>query len=283
MIPQHPLLLLVDSLQFKTPASVAQNRESQRQSRARRKELVEDLKERLGEYERRGMAASLEMQAVARAVSIENQHLRALLELHGVSRDRVAQYLASRTELESTGLNGASGAERSSQSPQREGIDDQELGPRSLHEQQTSGSLKLGIHEALPLPMLPQTTRPNMEPMDSAATPTNEMESRHKSSLANHQWASDCVIEPIDPYRNTHPPIRAPPPVSDCFSLPEHSAPDLGHREALQTSCDVAAAILVELHSQTDHERARVALGCKGTSNCSVNNVKIFQLMDKLG
>lgn len=50
----------------------------------------------------------------------------------------------------------------------------------------------------------------------------------------------------------------------------------------LETSCDMAAAILVQLHHQTDAGRARAALGCTGTSNCSVKNLRIFQLMDSL-
>jgi hypothetical protein len=49
---------------------------------------------------------------------------------------------------------------------------------------------------------------------------------------------------------------------------------------ALESSCDAAAAILVQLHKQTDPTSARVALGCEGPNNCSVRNTTLFQLMD---
>ncbi|KAF2757898.1 hypothetical protein EJ05DRAFT_371038 [Pseudovirgaria hyperparasitica] len=55
------------------------NRESQRQSRERRKEYVLDLERRLRDYERAGSQASSAMQEAARQVVQENHGLRALL------------------------------------------------------------------------------------------------------------------------------------------------------------------------------------------------------------
>ncbi|KAJ2975241.1 hypothetical protein NQ176_g5624 [Zarea fungicola] len=78
----------------KSPATVEQNRESQRRSRARRKNLIESLSQEVAEYKRQGVAASVEMQNAARAVSIENQRLRELLALRGVSQAEILQYLA---------------------------------------------------------------------------------------------------------------------------------------------------------------------------------------------
>ncbi|KAM4058781.1 hypothetical protein HRG_014746 [Hirsutella rhossiliensis] len=73
------------------------------------------------------------------------------------------------------------------------------------------------------------------------------------------------------------------PSVSECFCPRQPSGPAPDPAESLETSCDVAAAILVQLHDQTDSVGARVALGCTGTSSCSVKNTRIFQLMDRLG
>ncbi|KAI9897865.1 hypothetical protein N3K66_007721 [Trichothecium roseum] len=64
---------------FKTEASVMQDRENQRRSRARRKDYVQDLETRLREYERRGVGATVEMQQAARAVEAENSALRSIL------------------------------------------------------------------------------------------------------------------------------------------------------------------------------------------------------------
>ncbi|KLP10132.1 Uncharacterized protein Y057_2610 [Fusarium fujikuroi] len=63
----------------KTAATVAENREAQRRSRARRNELIADLQSRLKEYERTGVTASIEMQRVAQAVNVQNQRLKNLL------------------------------------------------------------------------------------------------------------------------------------------------------------------------------------------------------------
>ncbi|KAK1762631.1 hypothetical protein QBC33DRAFT_258580 [Phialemonium atrogriseum] len=87
---------------YQTPASKIQNRESQRRSRARHRELMEDLRKRLEAHERRGVEASLEMQMAARAILVENQRLRSLLALHGISSEEIDSYLAS-SRLPDTG------------------------------------------------------------------------------------------------------------------------------------------------------------------------------------
>ncbi|KAK1249419.1 hypothetical protein MKX07_002935 [Trichoderma sp. CBMAI-0711] len=72
-----------------------QNRESQRRSRARRLELINDLKNQVEEYQRRGATASLEMQRLAQAVTHENQRLRSLLSERGVSQEEIQCYLSA--------------------------------------------------------------------------------------------------------------------------------------------------------------------------------------------
>ncbi|KAF2276241.1 uncharacterized protein EI97DRAFT_377659 [Westerdykella ornata] len=70
-------------------------RENQRRSRARRKDLLESLQKRVREFELQGVQATLEMQQAARKVAQENQQLRRLLALHGVSREEVESFLRS--------------------------------------------------------------------------------------------------------------------------------------------------------------------------------------------
>lgn len=78
--------------------------------------------------------------------------------------------------------------------------------------------------------------------------------------------------------------------ITDTFSpLPDShdsSDPSICHSKRpgpLETSCDKAAKILVDLHNQTDLSSARSALGCRGdSSNCSIKNTSFFQLMDHL-
>lgn len=70
-------------------------RDNQRRSRARRKEYVDELEQRVRDFERRGVQATAEVQVAARKVAEENKKLRALLGLHGVSQASIAEYLAA--------------------------------------------------------------------------------------------------------------------------------------------------------------------------------------------
>ncbi|VUC25737.1 unnamed protein product [Clonostachys rosea] len=69
----------------KTAASVLQDRENQRRSRARRRDYVQYLEERVRGYEKAGAQATVEMQQAARAVQAENRSLRAILATYGLS------------------------------------------------------------------------------------------------------------------------------------------------------------------------------------------------------
>ncbi|KAL5617963.1 hypothetical protein FOVSG1_000185 [Fusarium oxysporum f. sp. vasinfectum] len=71
-------------------------------------------------------------------------------------------------------------------------------------------------------------------------------------------------------------------PLSDSFDSSNSIIHSGNRSEPLETSCDKAAEILVEFHSQTDPSWARSALGCHGDNSCSVKNTKIFQLMDHI-
>lgn len=73
-------------------------RDNQRTSRARRKELLNDLRRRLDQYERRDVQATLDMQQAARRVAWENARLRVLLEQKGVPEAEVEWWLRQDSE-----------------------------------------------------------------------------------------------------------------------------------------------------------------------------------------
>ncbi|XP_014559896.1 hypothetical protein COCVIDRAFT_90630 [Bipolaris victoriae FI3] len=77
-----------------TPSSI-RIRENQRRSRNQRKELIQDLRRRVQEYEIKGVAATQEMQRAARKVAEENSLLRSLLASRGVTHNEVEAYLRS--------------------------------------------------------------------------------------------------------------------------------------------------------------------------------------------
>ncbi|KAF5610052.1 uncharacterized protein FSUBG_3581 [Fusarium subglutinans] len=78
-------------------ANLARIRDNQRRSRARRREYLQELEQRLRVYELQGVEASSEVQHAARRVAEENRQLRGLLNRHGISDDYITSYLNSGT------------------------------------------------------------------------------------------------------------------------------------------------------------------------------------------
>lgn len=198
------------------PAINAQNRESQRRSRARRKQLVDEQTRQLEEHKRRGVEASLEMQKAARAVFVENQRLRALLSLHGVSEGEISRHLST---------------------PELTGGGNPYFCPGQ-----------------------------DKHACDASCLPEHEEEHGQRPRGENYQHPEQIDYSRYEMAEETASPLVLA---------------DAGRAEATETSCDAAAAILVQLHEQTDPARVRVALGCTGPSSCSVKNTTIFRLMDE--
>ncbi|EAA34649.1 hypothetical protein GE21DRAFT_607 [Neurospora crassa] len=57
--------------------------------------------------------------------------------------------------------------------------------------------------------------------------------------------------------------------------------PAVLYNSGMETSCDVAAAILANMHGHADTSRIRVVLGCTGPSDCIVKNTRVFDLLDE--
>jgi len=78
-------------------ANLARIRDNQRRSRARRKEYVHELEQRVRLCELQGIEATSEIQVAARKVAEENKRLRALLHKHGVDERSIGLFLQSGT------------------------------------------------------------------------------------------------------------------------------------------------------------------------------------------
>lgn len=76
-------------------ADLARVRQNQRRSRARKREYVTELENRLRQCEIRGVEASAEVALGARRVTEENRQLRELLHTHGVDDRHIAHYVQS--------------------------------------------------------------------------------------------------------------------------------------------------------------------------------------------
>ncbi|KAL7900382.1 hypothetical protein HDV63DRAFT_311203 [Trichoderma sp. SZMC 28014] len=277
-----------------------QNRQSQRRSRARRAEMMNDLKKQVEAYQRQGAVASSEMQKAAQAVAFENQRLRNLLKLHGVSQDDIGRYNAttsappSSTEVisyEPSSLRcracGSTSivAEKlpvsfsTGQSDVGSNISQQDsLYPqpatsnRSRANSSPRADKKTAVTAASTAVVLPARSTPPHEFGDRSdqKESDNEHQSHIRTSYTGKNKDKSCNSEisldvktPLSMLRDTH-----------CASKRKN------HTDAMETSCDTAASILVDLHHHADTERARAALGCKGPNSCTVNNIKIFQLLE---
>ncbi|CZR35903.1 uncharacterized protein FPRO_03837 [Fusarium proliferatum ET1] len=272
----------------KTAASIAENREAQRRSRARRQELIADLQSRLEEYERMGVAASIEMQRVAQAVNVQNQRLKNLLGVYGVSEDEIEQYLSS-PEEDHRALNARHRCNTCGRLLQTRDISTDDPSQSSF------GSALSMAGDAVPIfasvlssPTLPTPGRKqpsSTEPQIESIQPREENERVFMLQIEeqgfHHQMHAANRLD------NTTADSSSTPTgmlslLSDSFDSSNSIIHSSNHSEPLETSCDKAAEILVELHNHTDPSWARLALGCYGDNSCSVKNTKIFQLMDHI-
>ncbi|KAI6783408.1 uncharacterized protein J7T54_004435 [Emericellopsis cladophorae] len=74
-------------------ANLARIRDNQRRSRARKREYLQELEQRLRTCELQGIEASAEVQMAARRVADENRLLREMLHEQGVGDDYILHYL----------------------------------------------------------------------------------------------------------------------------------------------------------------------------------------------
>lgn len=229
----------------RTPASIELNRENQRRSRARQREVLSDLQRRVVEYEKRDAQATLEMQRVARAVAEENGILREMLAMRGVRREEVEEFVVARRSA-----------------------------------MQTSGQMQVRVDgystpEAYPTPTSmsyildapPQASLP--EPQYHSLRP-------HAENPPFPQPTKTCA--PIHPPVHHHPEASySLPPLGspDFYASDQEKLKDGMH-------CMEAASILAQLRGNPDATFARAALGCGDKKDCVIRNTDLLQLMDEM-
>lgn len=255
----------------RTPESLALNRENQRRSRARHRELLQDLQHRVREFESRDAQASLEMQRVARVVAAENAALRAMLISRGVAHAEIETNLAaSRSgDVDSVNVVETATVTYSTQSTTSHHFSPDTAVSSSPSSQTTS----CGQHAAI-LPKEPST----------------ETQVRPTQYLAPFQSLSGYTSQATPPI----PIPREPQPVTDaqsaCSALGKQSgccSPPIVEQAAApgplnKMHCVEAATILARLRGTGDTNSARTALGCVDNNDCMVRNTDLLQLMDEV-
>ena len=234
-----------------SPPSSVRIRDNQRRSRARRKELIEDLKQRLRIFEREGAQATIEIQIAAQEVATENYILRSLLREHGV------------TDLE---------------------IEDSIRSKLSTPDDLLDEDCQLKVANPLRQLLLPEDTTPCKlsnpsflhGPPSKLLAQEPAQKTTPRASQAPSHGLSDFRLRVFDVSPVT-------PLVHDI--APQHlEAQKLGSYDRSAddtTSCEIAASIIASMHGHVDAEEARAELGCSSNVSCMVKNTTIFQSMDR--
>ena len=222
---------------------VVRNREQQRRSRARRKEHLANLEERVRKYDQDGVKVTAEVQVAARRVAEENQALRALLGGHGVSAAEIDYHLASSRHV-STATSSSPIPPIPYSRPSRPLTAEQRpLYPISRSSQHVS---------ELPKPSASHSTSEEYRSPSLPESPGSLTSERHYSAPDSDTPLDSAVV------------IRKASPAK---------ADD-------ETSCESAARIIASMRGDEDPETFWSALGCSDSDKCMVKNIKIFQLAD---
>ncbi|KAG5744063.1 hypothetical protein H9Q69_005873 [Fusarium xylarioides] len=232
----------------RTPESLALNRENQRRSRARQRELLDDLQNRVREFERRDGQATLEMQRVARAVAGENAALRGLLAAKGVSAEEVEAHVeAVRHEEKMTMRTNVA-----------------TVTPVST----PSSNASPVVIASRPMPC--SQPHQGCVPMRENSNPPFAIQPKAYSPPTPATTSTSCTEESGCCPR--------PQPVSQLQQQPSPQQP----KSLDKIHCMEAATILAQIRGQSDISQARAALGCAEGETCMVRNADLLNLMDEM-
>jgi len=214
------------------------------------------------------------MQRAARAVELENRLLRALLSHRGVSHDEIEHFLRFSVEASDGGRRGGDGA-ASGASPCRglptpdtrkplfPGVDAQGMSrPPRTPSQKPSGCG----------PGAASSAAVAADAGDVARIPQEEPgahDGDEQDFLARRGDEEQLGVGPAGP--------KPPPPVA----APHARSVAMSAASPMETLCEAAATIIADVQGHNDRELALAALGCQGTTACTVENMRVFDLIDK--
>ncbi|OGE56246.1 hypothetical protein PENARI_c003G01657 [Penicillium arizonense] len=216
-------------------------RENQRRSRTRRKEYVQHLEQRLWSFERLGVAATQEVQEAGRKVARENEVLRSLLLLHGVTEKSVEEYLESRGQPTSSTL---------SQCMSLASLESAKLHPPTAPNQRTSS-----YHHSPATSSHWQSDNPPHQP--------RAIGSRNTSPKSDAKTNMDIL--PCQEF-NTNRAAKLNPVTAESNSETHEvaSVQDTGQ----SMSCVTAARIIENMQNHSEYRDVRSELGCSSEPTC---------------
>lgn len=212
------------------------------------------------------------MQSAARKVAWENEQLRELLQLKGVSVGEVEAWIRGREETAR-----GRGMQMKSQNGRFES------GPA----QESSGCASRpgccpSQQQALPSPPASTASTAPTTPVE-ALGPALSPKLGPNASITGD--SPHTVLEPCCNSSNTNNEHDRPsllPAVSDCFCpTTNNTRPSRTDESMLEMSCETAANIIAGMRGHGDHATVREELGCcDSDKTCSVRNVRVLQVME---
>ena len=224
-------------------------RDNQRRSRARRKEYIQHLEQRLRTFESQGVVATQEIQQAGRKVAKENALLRSLLVLRGVTADEIETFLKSHAEFPAR------------QMPCSASAISRPLAP------QVAPSIDSGVSR--PVPPARSNTYLTREYIDDGSLSFIDPPVKVHADNSGQDWATE---QPST--------IRVSADMPESVSTLHQFNGE--HREKGNfTSCESAARIIASLRGNSDTHDLRSELGCGTEANCMVKNLSLFEMLDK--
>lgn len=244
------------------------------------------------------------MQQAARRVIQENERLRNLLALHGVLREEVDSYLRSFDESGATNCPQATSMKTTvpcqsstpdtmpspasnavpptkdsvTESPSVDHLsgrdfehDGQSLvgEPRNVNyssEQYQGKDLTARYWESVPLRGYLPTVSESSSVISQRPGNYSETQDIGRLNTCVHEFIASEKSDlcPNDP---------------DCFCPSAFAVEDGSFSPGLETSCETAASIIIEMGGDKDRDLVRASLGCSGSDDCNVKNTTVLQVM----
>lgn len=278
--------------QTSQPSSSVRIRDNQRRSRARRKEYIDDLEQRLRRFERLGVEATTEVQAAARKVAKENTLLRSLLVTHGVPNSEIDDYLRGKIynsdiilpHLKAPILAPLAGT--TSKIPNAGTREPKIRAPNSPYSIGCGQVCQPGVET----PGLPKESHfnsnlalPSLEEADFRSAGSRSLSCcTHgcgTAAQANPKLdrVNPSVLAEVDGEASL---VKSGRDIDQLFMPLAAEAPNNQLRMDDETTCEDAANIIASMRGHGDAEAVRSELGCPPNVSCTVKNMAIFKLLD---
>ena len=253
-------------------------RENQRRSRERRKQLIDELQQRLHQYETKEIEATIEVQLAARRVVWENSRLRSLLASKGVSDQEITQFMQSEDDGKPAGITKKFNistpdmilhAQNKTGKPNTLGFSiNPSISVRKGDDGQKNCTDAVICRDSLAIEVEggnPAISFSKLRPLAPYITYSNQ----HSSPIPQEAVQSPLHSEPVS--NGAH---------VDQSNDGAYSSMDFGDEKSMiRMPCETAANIIVGLPGIGDEAGARRELGCTGELPCNVENTKVLEIL----